>query len=169
MVAADSLLLDVADLRVEFRGGRETVHAVRGARFGIKPGDRVMQTANNYDKLVFNGDIGHVRSLNAESGEAIIDFDGRAVAYVREELDQLVPAYAITIHKSQGSEYPAVIVPIHTQHWIMLQRNLIYTALTRARRLAIFIGTRKALYRAIKNADRAKRFTALAEFVKRAG
>ena len=128
-------------------------------------GDRVMQTTNNYDKLVFNGDIGHVTSLNAESGEMFVKYEGRVVNYLVDELDQLTLAYAITIHKSQGSEYPAVVIPVTTQHWIMLQRNLLYTAITRARRLVCLVGTRQALRRAIANADRAKRYTALARFL----
>ncbi len=131
------------------------------------PGDRVMQTTNNYDKAVFNGDIGHVRSLNAKTGEVLVDYEGRTVGYLRDELDQITLAYAITIHKAQGSEYPAVIIPIHTQHWIMLQRNLLYTALTRARRLVCLVGTRRAMRRAVSNATQAKRFTALKVFLER--
>ncbi len=134
---------------------------------GLAAGDRVMQTANNYDKQVFNGDIGRVAHVNADTQELLIDFDGRAISYLRDELDQLVPAYAITIHKSQGSEYPAVIIPIHTQHWIMLQRNLIYTAITRARRLVCLVGTKRALRRAVANATRARRLTALRAMLQR--
>lgn len=130
-------------------------------------GDRVMQTTNNYDKLVYNGDIGHVVSVNAETGEVMVSFDGRAVAYLQDETDQLTLAYAITIHKSQGSEYPAVIIPLHTQHWIMLQRNLLYTAMTRARKLVCLVGTRAALRRAVGNADKARRYSALGHFLRR--
>jgi exodeoxyribonuclease V alpha subunit len=129
-------------------------------------GDRVMQVSNNYDKLVYNGDIGHVTHMNAETREVMVDFDGRQVSYLSDEMDQLTLAYATTIHKSQGSEYPAVIVPIHTTHWIMLQRNLIYTAITRARKLVLLIGERRALRRAIGNATRASRSTALRHFLK---
>ena len=128
-------------------------------------GDRVMQTANNYDKLVFNGDIGHVIHVDPNTREVVIAYDGREVSYLADEQDHLTLAYAITIHKSQGSEYPAVIVPVHTQHWIMLQRNLIYTAITRARRLVCLVGTRRALRRAVANAERSKRFTALRNFL----
>lgn len=135
----------------------------RGLQFN--PGDRIMQTSNNYDKQVFNGDIGRVESTNPETRELMVDYDGRPVSYLRDEVDQLTLAYAITIHKSQGSEYPAVIIPIHTTHWIMLQRNLIYTAITRARRLVCLVGTRKALRRAVGNATRARRFTALRDFL----
>ena len=133
----------------------------------MTPGDRVMQVANDYDKLVFNGDIGRVTHVDAASGELHVDYDGRPVAYLRDELDSLTLAYATTIHKSQGSEYPAVIIPVHTQHWIMQQRNLIYTALTRARRLVCLVGTRKALRRAVANAQRTQRFTALRHFLTR--
>lgn len=135
------------------------------ARRVFDVGDRVMQTSNNYDKLVFNGDVGHVLHADPESGEVVVAFDDRRVAYLSDEVDQLTLAYAITIHKSQGSEYPAVIIPVHTQHWIMLQRNLLYTAVTRARRLVCLVGTRRALHRAVANARRTGRFTALADFL----
>ena len=140
-------------------GEEEREAAVAGA------GDRVMQVANNYEKGVFNGDIGRVERVDAESGEVLVDYDGRAVAYLADETDQLQLAYATTIHKSQGSEFPAVIIPIHTTHWIMLQRNLIYTALTRARRLACLVGTRRALRRAVGNMTRQTRSTALRAFL----
>lgn len=129
--------------------------------------DRVMQISNNYEKGVSNGDIGHVEHVNIETRELVVRFEGRSVNYLGDELDQLVLAYATTIHKSQGSEYPAVIIPVHTQHWIMLQRNLIYTALTRARRLVCLVGTKKALRRAVANAHRAGRFTGLRYFLER--
>ncbi len=129
------------------------------------PGDRVMQMANNYDKLVFNGDIGQVTHSNSATREVIVEFDGRNVSYLSDEIDQLTLAYATTIHKSQGSEYPAVIIPVHSTHWIMLQRNLIYTAITRARQLVILVGERRALRRAISNATRARRFTGLRYFL----
>ncbi len=128
-------------------------------------GDRVMQMSNNYDKAVYNGDIGMVEGALGESGELIVRFEGKPIAYMADELDQLVLAYATTIHKSQGSEFPAVVIPIHTQHWIMLQRNLIYTALTRARRLACLVGTRRALRQAIANNERQQRFTALRQWL----
>jgi exodeoxyribonuclease V alpha subunit len=143
-------------------GGAEAL-AVRRQVFS--PGDRVMQTSNNYDKNVFNGDIGFVEHVDAQAREAVVAYEGRRVSYLADELDQIVLAYATTIHKSQGSEYPAVIIPIHTQHWIMLQRNLIYTALTRGRQLVCMVGTRRALRRAIGNAERARRFTALVWFL----
>ncbi|MYL85085.1 ATP-dependent RecD-like DNA helicase [Desulfovibrio aerotolerans] len=133
---------------------------VRGSvRFRLL--DRVLQTKNNYEKDVFNGDLGHIVAVDPEEGEMLVSFDGRSVAYDRTELDELAPAYAVSIHKSQGSEYPAVVVPILTQHYVMLRRNLIYTALTRARRLAVLVGSRRALMLGLKNAGGDKRFTHL--------
>lgn len=123
--------------------------------------DKVMQIRNNYDKNVFNGDIGHVVNINRETRELTINFDGQQVLYDFSELDEVVLAYAVTVHKSQGSEYPAVIVPVLTQHYILLQRNLIYTAVTRGRRLVILVGTPKALAIAVKNDKTRKRFTRL--------
>jgi exodeoxyribonuclease V alpha subunit len=127
-----------------------------------------MQVVNNYDKNVFNGDIGHVSRVvieDASTREIIVDFDGHPVSYLADEIDQLVLAYATTIHKSQGSEYPAVVIPVHSLHWIMLQRNLIYTALTRARRVACLVGARRALRRAVANGRIAVRHTALRHFL----
>jgi len=124
-------------------------------------GDRVLQTKNDYEKDVFNGDLGHIEDVDVEEGEVLVSFDGRTVAYDRTELDELAPAYAISIHKSQGSEYPAVVVPILTQHYVMLRRNLIYTALTRARRLAILIGSRRAMLLGLRNAGGDRRHTYL--------
>jgi exodeoxyribonuclease V alpha subunit len=95
------------------------------------PGDKVMQIENDYDKEVYNGDIGYIDTVDADAGEIVTSFDGRVVTYGFGELDMLVPAYAATIHKSQGSEYPAVIIPVLTQHYTMLQRNLLYTGVTR--------------------------------------
>lgn len=148
-------------LEVEAEGAARRRH---NGSFDV--GDRVMQITNNYDKLVFNGDIGHVAHMDSETAEILVKYDGRAVSYLGDELDQLTLAYAITIHKSQGSEYPAIIIPVSTQHWIMLQRNLLYTAVTRARQLVCLVGTRSALRRAIANADRARRFTALGFFLR---
>ncbi|WP_051261599.1 SF1B family DNA helicase RecD2 [Desulfovibrio inopinatus] len=123
--------------------------------------DRVLQTRNNYEKDVFNGDQGTICEVDEGEGELVVDFDGRFVTYEKTELDELTPAYCVTIHKSQGSEYPAVVIPIITQHFIMLRRNLIYTALTRAKRLAVLIGGRRALAIGLKNIGGAKRFTHL--------
>jgi exodeoxyribonuclease V alpha subunit len=124
-------------------------------------GDKVMQIRNNYDKGVFNGDIGRVCGLDREAREVRVDFDGRRVAYDFTELDELVLAYAVSVHKSQGSEYPVVIVPVVTQHYILLQRNLIYTAVTRGRQLVVVVGTRKAMAIAIKNNRTQQRYTRL--------
>lgn len=133
-------------------------------RFGTKfrIGDKVIQTVNNYDKNVFNGDVGRVKSLDLEEQEALIDFEGQSVAYDFDELDELNLAYAVTIHKSQGSEYPAVLIPLHTQHFMLLQRNLLYTAITRGKRLVVLIGSRKAIETAVRRNDTRKRYTALA-------
>ncbi|MHC1788958.1 SF1B family DNA helicase RecD2 [Solidesulfovibrio sp.] len=133
---------------------------VRGSQ-RFRRGDRVLQTKNNYEKDVFNGDLGHIVEVDPEEGEVSVSFDGRSVPYDRTELDELALAYAVSIHKSQGSEYPAVVVPILTQHYVMLRRNLIYTALTRARRLAVLVGSRRALTLGLKNAGGERRYTHL--------
>jgi exodeoxyribonuclease V alpha subunit len=134
-------------------------------RFGdvYRIGDKVMQTENDYDKDVYNGDIGRIVKIDSELSEMTIDFDGRKVVYDFRELDELVLSYAITIHKSQGSEYPCVVIPLHTQHYVMLQRSLIYTALTRAKKLVIVLGTKKALNLAVTRADSRERTTTLTE------
>ncbi len=132
-----------------------------GRIFRVK--DKVMQIRNNYDKDVFNGDIGRIRRIDHEAQEVQIDFDGRVAKYDFGELDELVLAYAISIHKSQGSEYPAVVFPLLTQHYMMLQRNLLYTAVTRARKLVVIVGSMKALAIAIKNNRTQSRFTLLKE------
>jgi len=124
-------------------------------------GDRVMQIRNNYEKDVYNGDIGRIVSLDPEDREVTVRFDDRQVSYDFNELDELVLAYAVTVHKSQGSEYPAVIIPVHTTHYIMLQRNLLYTAITRGRRLVVLVGTKKALAIAVKNQKIQQRYTGL--------
>ncbi|MBN1939301.1 MAG: ATP-dependent RecD-like DNA helicase [Candidatus Aminicenantes bacterium] len=117
----------------------------------IRVRDKVMQVRNNYEKDVFNGDIGTVVHVDPARYGLIVHFDGRPVFYEREDLDDLVLAYAVSVHKSQGSEYQAVVLPLLTQHFIMLQRNLFYTALTRAKKLSVVVGSYKALYIAIKN------------------
>jgi len=130
--------------------------------FEFKSGDRVMQLRNNYDKDVYNGDIGFVKTVNFASRSLVAVFDGRPVEYGPGELDELVLAYAMTIHKSQGSEYPAVIVIMHTQHYVMLQRNLLYTAITRGKKLVLLIGVPYAVDKAIKTNTVRERRTALA-------
>ena len=139
-------------------------------RFGRKyrKGDRVMQVRNNYDKEVFNGDIGSISFVNEEDQEITVEMDGRNVAYDFSELDELVHAYASSIHKSQGSEYPAVVVLITTQHFKMLQRNLLYTAVTRGKRLVCIVGTRKAVAIAIRNTEIRQRRTGLKDRVRAA-
>jgi len=127
----------------------------------FKLGDKVMQIVNNYDKEVFNGDIGWVSKIDQEDRELTIDFDGRLITYDYSDLDEIVLAYAISVHKSQGSEYPAVVLPVTTQHYMLLQRNLIYTGITRAKKLVVLIGTKKALAIAIKNNKPQLRFTYL--------
>lgn len=132
-------------------------------RFGWRfaPGDKVMQIANDYEKEVFNGDLGTIDCLDADSSELTVLFEGRAVVYGWGELDNLVPAYACTIHKSQGSEYPAVVIPLLTQHYAMLQRNLVYTGLTRGKQLVVLVGQKKALAMAVKNHLGRRRYTRL--------
>ena len=137
-------------------------------RFGYvyRTGDKVMQTENDYDKEVYNGDMGRISKIDSEAAELVVDFDGRPVVYDFRELDELVLSYAITIHKSQGSEYPCVIIPLHTQHYVLLQRSLIYTALTRAKKLVIVLGTKKALNLAVTRAESRERTTTLSERLK---
>ncbi|WP_461210519.1 SF1B family DNA helicase RecD2 [Desulfocurvus sp. DL9XJH121] len=124
-------------------------------------GDRVLQLKNDYDKDVFNGDLGWIEDVDPSEGEVLVDFDGRSVTYESFELDELAPAYAISVHKSQGSEYPAVVMPVVTQHYVMLERNLIYTGLTRARKLAVMIGPPRAMHIGLGRKDSRKRFTHL--------
>ena len=116
-----------------------------------KPGDKVMHLKNNYQKDVFNGDIGVVTSVDKTSERLVVDFEDRRVDYTFSETDELTLAYAISVHKSQGSEYPAVIVPLVTQHFALLQRNLLYTAITRGKRVVVLIGSRKAVRIALNN------------------
>ncbi|GAB6906943.1 ATP-dependent RecD-like DNA helicase [Desulfosarcina cetonica] len=137
---------------------------VMGTRF--KVGDKVMHLRNNYRKEVFNGDIGIVHGIDLERGCAEVDYEGRRVPYDFLELDELALAYAISVHKSQGSEYPAVVVPLITQHYIMLQRNLLYTALTRGKQLVVIVGTAKALHVALRNDHPRQRRSMLARRLK---
>ena len=128
----------------------------------FRVGDKVMQTQNNYDKDVYNGDIGFIKQVNLIDQELRVDFDGRLVTYDWSETDQLTLAYVISVHKAQGSEFPVVVMPIVTQHYPMLQRNLLYTAITRARKLCVLAGNRKAINIAVRNNKVTQRFTALA-------
>jgi exodeoxyribonuclease V alpha subunit len=140
---------------------------LRVERFGSTfcVGDKVMQIENDYDRDVYNGDLGVVRSIDPETSEMVIAFDGRAVTYGFGELDEVVLAYATTIHKSQGSEYPAVVIPLTTQHYPMLKRNLIYTAVTRGRRLVVIVGQKKALAIAVKGKQTRRRWSKLKEWL----
>jgi exodeoxyribonuclease V alpha subunit len=136
-------------------------------RFGwtFAPGDKVMQIENDYEKEVYNGDVGFITDVDPDQGELTASFDGRAVVYAFGELDTLVPAYATTIHKSQGSEYPAVVIPMVTQHYAMLQRNLLYTGVTRGKRLVVLVGQPKAIAIAVKNASGRVRWSKLREWL----
>ena len=125
-------------------------------------GDKVIQMVNNYDKEVFNGDIGRIAFVDEEESTIRVEYDGREVLYEFGELDEITLAYAITIHKSQGSEYPAVVIPLSMQHYTLLERNLIYTAVTRAKKLVMIIGDPKALAMAIGNRRSSQRLTGLA-------
>ena len=133
---------------------------IRGNRT-FRINDKVMQIKNNYDKEVFNGDIGRITRIDPENQEVTLSFDGRDVPYDFTDLDEIVLAYAVSVHKSQGSEYPAVIIPILTQHYVLLQRNLIYTGVTRGRKLVVMAGTKKALAIGVKNDKTEKRYTYL--------
>ena len=133
---------------------------IRGGR-NFRVYDKVMQVKNNYDKEVFNGDIGRITRIDPENQEVTISFDDRDVPYDYTDLDEIVLAYAVSVHKSQGSEYPAVIMPILTQHFVLLQRNLVYTAVTRGRNLVVMVGTMKALAIGVKNDKTQKRYTYL--------
>lgn len=136
---------------------------LRRSGFAYRAEDKVMQIKNNYDKEVFNGDIGIIESVDAEDRTLKVNFDGRSVEYDVSELDEIVHAYATTIHKSQGSEYPVVVMPVLMNHYVMLQRNLIYTGITRAKKILVMIGTKKALSYAIRNVTVMKRNTLLKE------
>jgi len=127
----------------------------------FRAGDKVMQIVNDYDREVYNGDIGRISAMDGESGEMTVIIDDREVVYDFADLDELVLAYAVSVHKSQGSEYPAVVIPLHTQHYVLLQRNLLYTAVTRGKKLVVLVGTKKALAIAVRNNRTEKRFSLL--------
>jgi len=125
-----------------------------------------MQIKNDYDKEVFNGDIGRITRIDPEEQEVTVEFDSRQVEYDFSDLNELVWAYAVSVHKSQGSEYPVVVMPVHISHYMLLQRNLLYTGVTRARKLVIIVGTKKALSIGIRNNTIQKRFTGLCQKLK---
>jgi exodeoxyribonuclease V alpha subunit len=152
-------------LNIELQQALNPPGEARVERFGSTycPGDKVMQIENDYDREVYNGDVGIVRRIEQEEGELVVAFDGREVSYGFGELDELVLAYATTIHKSQGSEYPAVVIPMSTQHYAMLARNLLYTGVTRGKQLVVLVGQRKALAIAVRNHSSGRRWTKLRE------
>src|SRR4030043_482098 len=153
------------NLELQKRLNPEQQGITHGSRT-FKLNDKVMQIVNNYDKEVFNGDIGWISKIDQEDRELTIDFDGRLIPYDFSDLDEVVLAYAFSVHKSRGSEYPVVFLPVTTQHYMLLQRNLIYTGITREKKLVVLIGTKKALAIAIKNNKPQLRFTLLSERLK---
>ncbi|MCE9566134.1 MAG: ATP-dependent RecD-like DNA helicase [Planctomycetes bacterium] len=157
--------LGVANLNRELQAAlnppRHGIDEVKRFDNTFRTGDKVMQMKNNYDREVFNGDIGRVVGVDADDQMLVVEFDGRPVEYDFNDLDELQLAYACSIHKSQGSEYPAVIIPVHYQHFTMLQRNLIYTGITRGRKLVALVGSRKALWKAVNSAETKQRYSLL--------
>ncbi len=133
----------------------------------FRMGDKVIQTSNNYDKEVFNGDIGRIRSISKEEKQLVIRFGKREVIYEFGEMDELELAYAITIHKSQGSEFPVVVIPLAMQQYLLLQRNLLYTGVTRGKRMVVLIGQKKALGMAVRNESTRHRYGGLLERLKK--
>ena len=154
-------------LNIELQAALNPAGERKVERFGwtFAPGDKVMQIENDYDKEVYNGDIGYIVDVDPDGGELTARFDGRSVTFGFGELDTLVPAYAATIHKSQGSEYPAVVIPVMTQHYPMLQRNLLYTGVTRGKRLVVLVGQKKAVAIAVKNVSGRRRWSKLNEWL----
>lgn len=159
--------LGARSLNIELQQALNPPGEVKVERFGwtYGPGDKVMQIANDYDRDVFNGDLGVIDRIDVEEGELTVLFDGREVVYGFGELDELVLAYATTIHKSQGSEYPAVVIPLVTQHYAMLARNLLYTGVTRGRKLVVLVGQKKALAIAVRNQGGRRRWSKLREWL----
>ncbi|MGH7870842.1 MAG: ATP-dependent DNA helicase, partial [Candidatus Binatia bacterium] len=137
--------------------------ALERAGVMLRLGDKVMQLRNNYDKGVFNGDLGRIVGIDREDGSVKVDFFDKVVEYDSDELDEVSLAYATSVHKSQGSEYPAVVIPLHTTHYLMLHRSILYTAVTRGKKLVVLVGSRKALAMAIRNLRVEKRNTGLRE------
>ena len=154
-------------LNIELQAALNPAGEKKVERFGwtFAPGDKVMQIENDYDKDVYNGDIGMIKDVDLDEDEVTVEFDGRSVIFAFGELDTLVPAYAATIHKSQGSEYPAVVIPVLTQHYAMLQRNLIYTGVTRGRKLVVLVGQKKAVAIAVKNVSGRHRWSKLEQWL----
>jgi exodeoxyribonuclease V alpha subunit len=155
-------------LNIELQAALNPAGDAKVERFGwtFAPGDKVMQIENDYDKEVYNGDIGYIAGIDPVDGELTACFDGRTVTYGFGELDMLVPAYAATIHKSQGSEYPAVVIPVMMQHYPMLQRNLLYTGVTRGKKLVVLVGQKKAVAIAVRNVSGRRRWSKLQEWLR---
>ena len=155
-------------LNIELQAALNPAGERKVERFGwtFARGDKVMQIENDYAKEVYNGDIGYIEDVDLDDGELTVSFDGRSVTYGFGELDTLVPAYAATIHKSQGSEYPAVVVPVMTQHYAMLQRNLLYTGVTRGKKLVVLVGQKKAVAIAVRNVSGRRRWAKLNEWLR---
>jgi len=155
-------------LNIELQAALNPAGERKVERFGwtFAPGDKVMQIENDYAKDVYNGDIGYIDDVNPDDDELTASFDGRPVTYGFGELDTLVPAYAVTIHKSQGSEYPAVVIPVMTQHYAMLQRNLLYTGVTRGKKLVVLVGQKKAVAIAVGNVSGRRRWSKLNEWLR---
>jgi exodeoxyribonuclease V alpha subunit len=159
--------LGARTLNIELQKTLNPPGEVRVDRFGwtFCPGDKVMQVANDYERDVFNGDLGIITGMDQDESTLTVSFEGREVEYGFGELDELVLAYATTIHKAQGSEYPAVVIPLMTQHYVMLARNLLYTGVTRGKRLVVLVGQRKALAMAVRNAGSRRRWSKLREWL----
>jgi exodeoxyribonuclease V alpha subunit len=155
-------------LNIELQAALNPAGERKVERFGwtFAPGDKVMQIENQYDKDVYNGDIGYIDDVDPDAGEIVVSFDGRSVTYEFSELDMLVPAYATTIYKSQDSEYSAVVIPTLTQHCAMLQRNLLYTGVTRGKKLVVLVGQKKAVAIAVRNVSGRRRWSRQQEWLR---
>jgi exodeoxyribonuclease V alpha subunit len=160
--------LGARSLNIELQRALNPPGEARVERFGwtFGPGDKVMQVVNDHERQVYNGDLGVIRRVDPEEGELLVDFEGREVAYGFGELDELVLAYATTVHKSQGSEYPAVVIPLTTQHYPMLQRSLVYTGVTRGKRLVVLVGQERALAAAVRGRQARRRWSKLGEWLR---
>ena len=156
-------------LQAELNPPRADAPMVEKFGWRFRVGDKVIQTENNYDKDVFNGDIGQIQKIDPVEREVVVTFDQREVVYDYGELDEVALAYAITIHKSQGSEFPAVVIPLVMQHYLLLQRNLVYTGITRGKKLVVLIGQKKALALAVRNNRTEHRFSGLLARLKAGG
>lgn len=162
-------LLGTHELNVllkEALNGAEPVRLERANGYSFSPGDKVMQLRNNYDKGVFNGDIGYIEDIDMTERAVLVDFDGRSVSYKLSELDEITLAYAITVHKSQGSEFPVVVMVLDSSHWMMLKKNLLYTGITRAKKLMVLMGTQWAAGITVKNSQIDSRYSKLRDWLR---